>query len=635
MRKLRFPLAWFLALTLSTSPDLAPAAGLSSDEVIKMANIGVSDQVIITAITASGATFNLSAQDVAALKAAGVSQQVIDTMLATQKAAPQANPPEEEDSAPPPARSPGNTKTPPPAEEEEEDMAPPPVKAQPGATPPAASTPTNVATARSMQNRPAALREIEKKYKAGKYTSAAADAYEMLSGANEARYADWRSDILYWLAKCLLKQGYVHSAHDLMLQVAKVGPADPNFANALIYLTLTSRKLGDYRELKQVFVNTQPADVPAKANNAYLYLMGEAKYGAEDLADALKYLERVSERSEFYARARYLQGVILYRQNENTQAAGVFEEILTAPELRGDPEDIRNIRAMTLLNLGRIYYRVENFKQANKVYDRMPRDSAYWGRALYEGAYSNFWLQDYNSSLGQILTLYSPFFNQRVFLPDATILEALVYFNLCEYEYVNGLVQQFQTTWKPVRDDLRAFVKTNTDGKEAEAYVALFGGGTPPAGIPAAVIQEIAWSTELQAVAKHLAMIKAETSSIQGGNVHWRESPLAKSLLLVLRDAEKQLQLEAGRIVLKEATRIDKLLSGLIGESDIIQFEVVSAQKDDYEEKFRNPEYIETYESLEYSYATESSLIYWPFTGEFWNDELGYYKFTERGSCKR
>ena len=83
-----------------------------------------------------------------------------------------------------------------------------------------------------------------------------------------------------------------------------------------------------------------------------------------------------------------------------------------------------------------------------------------------------------------------------------------------------------------------------------------------------------------------------------------------------------------------QLTHIEFDYSNLLRQSQIVYLEVVKAQKEEFEDKFRNPEYVETYEQLEHSYATESSLVYWPFTGEFWKDELGYYRFTEHGSCR-
>ena len=37
---------------------------------------------------------------------------------------------------------------------------------------------------------------------------------------------------------------------------------------------------------------------------------------------------------------------------------------------------------------------------------------------------------------------------------------------------------------------------------------------------------------------------------------------------------------------------------------------------------------------VDLDFATATDFIYWPFNGEFWRDELGYYHYTEQGSCK-
>lgn len=68
------------ALTI-VSP--AAAATLTKDDVIRMAKSGQSEQAILEAIKESHATFDLTADDVADLRAVGVGDKVIDAMLAT------------------------------------------------------------------------------------------------------------------------------------------------------------------------------------------------------------------------------------------------------------------------------------------------------------------------------------------------------------------------------------------------------------------------------------------------------------------------------------------------------------------------------------------------------------------------
>jgi len=46
-----------------------------------------------------------------------------------------------------------------------------------------------------------------------------------------------------------------------------------------------------------------------------------------------------------------------------------------------------------------------------------------------------------------------------------------------------------------------------------------------------------------------------------------------------------------------------------------------------------NPD-VNSTKDQEIDFSTSREVIYWPFNGEFWSDELGYYRFTEQGECK-
>ncbi len=39
-------------------------------------------------------------------------------------------------------------------------------------------------------------------------------------------------------------------------------------------------------------------------------------------------------------------------------------------------------------------------------------------------------------------------------------------------------------------------------------------------------------------------------------------------------------------------------------------------------------------EGIEFDFATNPEVIYWPFNNEYWEDELGYYERVEPGDCK-
>ena len=62
-----------------------------------------------------------------------------------------------------------------------------------------------------------------------------------------------------------------------------------------------------------------------------------------------------------------------------------------------------------------------------------------------------------NVSLGKILTVDSPYFTDTSFIPEATILKALTYFNLCEYARVK-IINEFDNTHEPMRQEIGEFL---------------------------------------------------------------------------------------------------------------------------------------------------------------------------------
>ena len=69
--------------------------------------------------------------------------------------------------------------------------------------------------------------------------------------------------------------------------------------------------------------------------------------------------------------------------------------------------------------------------------------------------------------------------------------------------------------------------------------------------------------------------------------------------------------------------------------AEIIKFEVVDARRVDYTYKMQNTDLIDTAAKFQIDFATSSDRIYWPFNGEFWRDELGYYRQVITSRCGR
>lgn len=659
-----FALAFGASLLLAT-PD---AHALTKEDVVNMSNIGVADSVIISAIQASGTMFTLRAQDIIELTNAGVSQKVIEAMQKTSgAAAPAAGSTEAPPVRPPPIRTPPTRPVEPETPEEdpgEPDLPPTRTEpetpsARPKATDPSrtqgAGSPAAGQGARPAVNRvkplPSDVKTLKERYRQTKYNTTADMAFELLTGPNRERFVDHRSTIYFYLGLALEKMELHHAAHDIFLTVARNGPEDENYSRALARLNETSKRLKEFDGFAGVLEGASTTDLPRAARSTLLYLIGLRHYEQEDYELARRAIEGVEENTAVWPQAIFLDGMSLFRQGNNKEAARRFKKLVEAPDLLGTQEDIQEIKDLALLNMARIYYRTENFETARRLYDQIPRTSVWWSQALYEGAYSDFWLGDYNTTLGNVMTLESPFMKGRIFMPEARVLRALTLFNLCGYDRVQEEVKLFQGEYKPMRDRIRKFLDAYRmvlnpgapgweEGKAAalatEAFGSLYDSASKrkATGIPEEVLVALERPRDFTNRLHHLEMIKREVYEISEGKVRRKGTLLGKTLLKKLEDDRQILRSEAGKYMLEQLGRIEKELSGLIGQSDIILFEVVNAQKEEYEEKFRNPEKIETYDRLELSYATESKNIFWPFTGEYWEDELGYYRFMETGACK-
>ena len=102
----------------------------------------------------------------------------------------------------------------------------------------------------------------------------------------------------------------------------------------------------------------------------------------------------------------------------------------------------------------------------------------------------------------------------------------------------------------------------------------------------------------------------------------------------IIEKDKRTYEKRAGRLLIAEMQVQNEMLANLLSQSQIIGFEVVDAQRLDYEYKASNFEALTDQSKFDVDFATSPDLIYWPFNGEFWADELGYYNYTEQSSCQ-
>ena len=670
-----------LLLALMTSPALA----LTLDDVKQMVSVGVPDNIIVSTVANSEEVFNLGAEQIIELKTAGVSDKVIEALQATAgskarttetreteegsrdgdgdgSASSRRSSSEDDDGYSRRSRSSdddeGSSRRRSDSEDEESSSR----RSRSSDDDDDGSSRRRSRSSRSsdddddgnsrrrsrssrssrssskgkVKKTPKEIKELIGRYKDKKYLGASLGFYRVL---DEGKYPEQDHKSQYYLADSLYKLGLLHSAQVYFQKVVKAG-ADTGsyFSNALLRLVAIADKTKDPIYLIRTIHKIDADDYPGKVKDDLYYYAGVADFERQDFKAAKRSFARLGKSSTHYYKARYYIGVIQNTQNKKAAAAKTFSSILKG-EYIGDPAEISSVKQLAMINIARIYYAAERFPRAADLYENIGksvRGGEYWGTALYESAWAYFMSENReHKALGHLLTLSSPFF-ERDFIPDATILEALTYYRICEFKEVQVLLDQFKDTYGPIQTAITKMLPEDASDLNAarDLYVDLYGKRSREyRKLPLAVFARLEADRSFAGPHNRVLQIQNELSRIRAMKPQWRDAEIGKGLVKQLKSQSKAYKKFAGAALANKLGSLKDQIADLMGQEALLRFEMVSGEYRTYLAKFRNPETAETEEGVEFDFATNPDVIYWPFNGEFWEDELGYYERIEPGAC--
>ena len=243
---------------------------------------------------------------------------------------------------------------------------------------------------------------------------------------------------------------------------------------------------------------------------------------------------------------------------------------------------------------------------------------------------------DLNLTLGLLLTVRSPYFSDEEFNPETTILRALTFFNFCQHKEVEKILLEFESDYAPMKVEMKTFLDQydSEEGRKLsdQAFDTYFEKKHGDSKLSKALFVRILRNNDLADLVRHLDLLDAEELLIDAQKSVWKDS-VGTHLKKVIAEDRERYKRKAGLVLINEMSDELKRLNELTTQSEIIRFEVVDAQRLDYEYKMQNPE-VESAADKKIDFATSREIAYWPFNGEFWKDELGYYRYTEEASCE-
>lgn len=183
-----------------------------------------------------------------------------------------------------------------------------------------------------------------------------------------------------------------------------------------------------YRLLKGL---KNPKALITEANLEHVaYRMAKGAYRAKDYKTSVIYASQVSENSNLHDAAQFLIGMNHFALGDKSAALKKLQELWASLEARNIGKS--NIRALTSVNLARMYFSLRNYDKAIEHYMKVPKDHPLWVQALVEQGWSQVASEDFSGAIGNMYSLHSPYF-KAVYQPESFVVRTIGYLNICQY----------------------------------------------------------------------------------------------------------------------------------------------------------------------------------------------------------
>ena len=451
----------------------------------------------------------------------------------------------------------------------------------------------------------------------------------------------------FWMGKALYNMKFYSASLSYFDRIVTKGSSHAYYNATLKWLASLSRQLPDSTGILEKIgkYNRAELDQPAleKVRDELYFLLGKFYYQKNSFKQAVELFSAVPTSSEFYVQAKLFEGATHVREYQAKPAVEAFKEVLRAAAESNDPR-IKPFEDLANLSLARTFYSTGQFELATKYFDRVSQESYDWANSLFESSWANFMLKQkgYSKALGNIHTIQAPYFENYIkpeSVGEALTVKATIYFYNCLYDRAQEAIDEFNATYPTVFTELKKLITaTNENDKLFEVAVKI---RKETSGLPEQVeraARGVLGDMSLLKRFQYVEELDRELKQHDKADASWKATNIAQTVFADLTLQRSLAVNEAGDLARRRIKRLTEELSQLIKRVIKIEFEILQGTKGALE-----TELIEERDSgavaagnkpLEDIRADDEHII-WPFVGEYWRDELGYYRVKIRNKCQR
>ena len=463
----------------------------------------------------------------------------------------------------------------------------------------------------------------------------------------------------YHLAIALYRLKFFQASYGIFSEIADK-PNHLKFAETLLWLSKLATQLpepadivervGKYTgEAVARFKNPQQIDLYWQLN----YMLGRYKYRNRQFEEAITLLNLVDSKSKYFVHAQFFAGISYVQLRKSVPAVQAFQKVVTAIDEGAEGvEDEARMRDLAFLSMARTYYSAsikldENntpsidgtkLSAAVKYWNKVDVGSEYWLDGLFEESWAYFMAGDFPRAMGNIHTISAPYF-PKSFIPEAEILKAVIYFANCNYPEATTVVARFKAKYEPIRKDLEGVLSRYKGENQEEPFFKFLkevrsgNANLPPSIKP--IVEAALSDRQLLRNIEYVRVLDEEQARFKKAPGSFQSSALGGEVQDGLQLARDLAIRNAGNLARERYQRaVDELAEHMRNGAKIL-IDIVAAQRNQLDAAITTGQMSKEESKVFGQVNPDEEHVLWPFDGEFWRDELGFYRQVVVSRCGR
>lgn len=483
------------------------------------------------------------------------------------------------------------------------------------------------------------LERAIKLYEKKDYYSASIELKKVLAGETEDTAAS-KQRAEFYMGKTLYQLEYYAASLAYFDRIVQAGRAHRYYGATLKWLAALSRVLPETSGILEKIGSYDPAEldqpVMEEVRDELYYLLGRHFYRRGEFDQAIGLFTRVARENPFYIKAKFFEGVTYVRKYEGRPAVEAFKEILVIGREKPryyTSQDIKKYEELATLQMARVFYSTQQYDTSIKYYEKLTQDSPDWLDSLFEASWAYFMKTNNSKALGNIHTLNAPYFENE-FFPESTILASVIYYKYCLYDRALEAVGEYDAKYRPLRDNLKQILDKYEDNAEFYEYVKKI--KTGKAGLDEDtqfLVISVLGDRTLKKTFNWVDELNKELDTLAKSDKAWQTTQIASEVLQELTLQKSLAEADAGKLARERIDRLMNELREFSRDSIKLKIEVLNAQAGQITAQAKGERI--SGDHKEERIVIDDEHFMWKFNGEYWKDELGYYRFRIRSKCPR